>query len=160
MKMNDNSAINSGYGRFALMMAISFLMMYALMFINVFEFSHIRLSMTRTYMALLMVSPMAVTMLLFMWRMYRNKRKNYFIIGAAVIIFCLSLFGLRTQTPVGDIQWMRGMIPHHSSAIMTSSYADLKDPEVRKLAEDIIRQQEEEIAQMKAMIERLKNENH
>lgn len=148
----------SGYGRFWMMIAVSFVMMYALMFINVFELSHIRLSLTRTYMALLMVAPMTVAMLLFMWDMYANKRRNYIILAVAAAVFCLALIGLRTQTPVGDIQWMRGMIPHHSSAIMTSSYANLKDPEVRQLADEIIRQQEEEIARMNAMIERLKRE--
>lgn len=155
--MPDNKPMTGSYARFALMMAVSFVMMYAIMFINVFEIDHIRLSLTRTYMALLMVCPMAVMMLLFMWNMYRSKRHNYMILGIAAVVFCLSLYGLRTQTPIGDIQWMKGMIPHHSSAIMTSTNADLKDPEVKRLAEDIIRQQEEEIAEMKAMIKRLED---
>lgn len=52
---------------------------------------------------------------------------------------------------------MKAMIPHHSIAILTSKRADIQDPEVKKLADDIIKAQEKEIAEMKAMIKRLKN---
>ena len=50
------------------------------------------------------------------------------------------------------------MIPHHSIAILTSERADIKDPEVRKLADDIIKAQRKEIGEMKAMIKRLQAE--
>jgi len=63
---------------------------------------------------------------------------------------------LRNQTFVGDIQYMKGMIPHHSSAIMTSKNADIKDPEVKKLSEQIIKSQEQEITQMKNILKRMK----
>ena len=56
---------------------------------------------------------------------------------------------LRNQTGISFVQWMRGMIPHHSSAIMTSQHADLKDPKAQKLAEGIIEAQKREIAEMK-----------
>jgi len=49
------------------------------------------------------------------------------------------------------------MIPHHSIAILTSKRSDIKDPEVRKLADDIIEAQKKEIGEMKAMIKRLEN---
>lgn len=145
------------YVKFAAMMAVSFVTMYVVMFLNVFEFSHVYLSTTRTYMTLLMVAPMAVSMLLFMWKMYPNKKANYGILGVAALVFVLSLYGLRNQEPIGDVSWMKAMIPHHSSAILTSSEANIKDPEVKKLADAIIKAQEKEIAEMKAMIERLKD---
>ena len=47
------------------------------------------------------------------------------------------------------------MIPHHSIAIMTSRRADIQDPRVRKLADDIIEAQLREIAAMKALIAEL-----
>ncbi len=53
---------------------------------------------------------------------------------------------------------MKGMIPHHSIAILTSKRADIKDSEVRKLADKIIKAQEKEIAQMKAYIKRLESD--
>ena len=77
------------------------------------------------------------------------------ILVSAVVVFIAVLTFLRQQTFVGDIQYMKGMIPHHSSAIMTSKNADIKDPEVKKLSEQIIKSQEEEIAQMKAKLQEL-----
>jgi len=153
-----NHKKNSNYKIFGLMMLTSFIMMYGIMFLNIFEIDHLYLSTTRTYMTLLMVAPMAISMLLFMWKMYGNKRMNFAIIGGSVLVFIFSLYGLRTQTPVDDIAWMKAMIPHHSSAILTSSNANFDDPEVKKLADEIIKAQEREIAEMKAMIERLKKE--
>ncbi len=46
---------------------------------------------------------------------------------------------LRTQTFVNDEQYMKVMIPHHSSAIMVSQAAELKDPELCKLAKPGVR---------------------
>ena len=154
---NHKQSKKSNYLKFAAMMLVSFIMMYSIMFLNVFKFDHVLISTMRTYMTLLMVAPMAISMLLFMWNMYSNKKLNYAIILCSAIVFCLSLYGVRTQTPIGDIQWMKAMIPHHSSAILTSSKANIKDPEVKQLAEEIVKAQEKEIAEMKAMIERLKN---
>lgn len=156
---NHNKMKKSNYKKFGLMLLVSFIMMYAIMFLNVFELDHILLSTTRTYMALLMVAPMAISMLLFMWKMYENTKVNFAIIGVSIIVFIGCLYGLRTQTPISDIQWMKAMIPHHSSAILTSSNANFKDAEVQKLANDIIKAQEKEIAEMKTMINRIENEN-
>ena len=125
------------------------------MFLNVDKAEHYHTSLTRIYMALLMVAPMAVVMMLTMGKMYPNKRTNAVIILAGVLVFILVLTGLRTQTPIGDIQYMKAMIPHHSSAIMVSKHADIKDPEVKKLSEQIIQSQEKEIAEMEAKIKEL-----
>jgi uncharacterized protein (DUF305 family) len=62
---------------------------------------------------------------------------------------------LRNQTLIADKEWMEAMIPHHSSAIMVSQKAHLKDPEAIKLAEEIIEAQKREIAQMKKILYRL-----
>ena len=149
--------IDMQYIRFLFMMITSFVTMYVVMFLNVFQLDHVYLSTTRTYMTLLMVAPMAISMLLFMWKMYPNKKLNYGIITLSIFLFVGSLVGLRKQKQIGDIQWMKAMIPHHSSAILTSSHADIKDPQVKKLANEIIQAQEKEIAQMKGMISRLRN---
>ena len=137
-------------------LVISFCIMYTVMFLNVDSMEHIYLSLTRAYMSLLMVSPMSVLMILSMGKMYPDKKQNALIIGISVFVFAVSLFALRTQLFITDQQYMRVMIPHHSSAIMTSKNAALKDPEDKKLSEQIIKSQEEEIAQMKQMLERLK----
>lgn len=143
------------YIRMLLMLLISFVIMYGVMFLNTAETNHIYLSITRTYMTLLMVAPMALMMLLMMGKMYQHQKWNRIIAFTAVVVFVVALAGLRTQTPIGDVQYMKAMIPHHSSAILTSRQADLKDPEVKKLAVDIIEAQEREIAQMKAILKRL-----
>ena len=152
-KMNGMS-----YGKFWMMMVISFLVMYIVMFLNMDKIDHYHTSLTRIYMALLMVTPMAVVMMLMMGRMYPNKKANTVIIMSSALLFVLVLAGLRTQTPIGDVQYMKAMIPHHSSAIMVSKQATIKDPEVKKLSEQIIASQEKEIAEMERYIQRLTKE--
>lgn len=143
------------YKKFVAMLALSFLIMYAVMFLNVDSSSHIYLSLTRLYMSLLMVSPMALLMLLLMKKMYKNPKLNVIIIAGSILVFTLSLVFLRNQVPVGDKQYMRAMIPHHSSAILTSKHANIKDPEVKLLSQNIIASQEREIEQMKAILRRM-----
>ena len=121
------------------------------------ELAHYHTSATRIYMALMMVAAMVVVMMLMMGNMYPNKKYNSAIIITGIIAFGIVLAALRTQTPIGDVQYMKAMIPHHSSAIMVSKNADIKDPEVRRLADGIIASQEKEIAQMEAILERMKN---
>ncbi len=104
----------------------------------------------------MMGAVMAIIMLLFMWKMYENKTLNKIILGVSVLVFAGSLFMVRSQTTVSDVAWMKAMIPHHSIAILTSKRANLKDPEVKKLANDIIEAQEKEIEQMKKLIEEQK----
>lgn len=139
-------------------MLFSFLIMYGVMFLNADMLGHIMLSTTRTYMSVLMVAPMAVSMLIFMWGMYENKKANYLIISIATLLFAATLFMLRNQILVDDIQWMKAMIPHHSSAIMVSQEVDSNDPEAQELARQIIESQQREIAQMKEMITRLESQ--
>ena len=143
------------YLKFMLMLGISFLVMYSVMFLNVASLAHMHLSLTRTYMTLLMIAPMALMMVIMIGHMYPNKQRNMAIIITSLGVFVLALVGLRAQVPIGDAQYMRAMIPHHSSAILTSREADLMDPEVRKLANDIIDAQEREIAQMEAILSRM-----
>lgn len=149
--------INQGsYTTFTLTMVTSFVLMYGIMFLNVDEANHVYLNMTRFYMTLMMVAAMAMLMLVMMRKMYTSKRLNLVIIFISVTSFLLSLAGVRSQTFVGDVQYMKGMIPHHSIAILTSKNAHIKDPEVRKLADGIIATQEKEIAEMKAILARMK----
>lgn len=146
---------NSNYIKMALMLILSFFIMYGVMFLNVDEVSHIYVSTTRCYMSLLMVSPMAVLMILMMRKMYANKKLNIIILSSSVVVFIIALFFLRNQTFVSDVEYMKAMIPHHSSAILTSKHASIKDPEVRDLADSIIASQEKEISEMKKAILRL-----
>jgi uncharacterized protein (DUF305 family) len=135
-----------------MMIATATVVMFGLMYLNTYQWDHIFFSETRTYMALIMGAVMAITMLLFMRKMYTNKRANAGIIIGSLIVFALSLWLVRSQTTVGDVSYMRAMIPHHSIAILTSERAQIEDPRVRELADEIIDAQVKEIAEMKALI--------
>lgn len=62
---------------------------------------------------------------------------------------------MRSQMTVGDVSYMKAMIPHHSIAILTSERANITDPRVRALADEIIEAQRREISDMKDLIQDL-----
>ncbi len=140
------------YVRFAAMIATSTAAMFLMMYLNTYAWDHIYYSETRTYMAIYMGAGMAIIMLAYMLGMYANRRANLAIFLGAAVVFAGSLWLLRSQTTVQDESWMRAMIPHHSIAILTSERAEISDPRVRKLADEIIEAQRLEIAEMKALL--------
>lgn len=140
------------YPRFGVMILASTILMYGLMYINTYRWEHVFFSETRVYMALLMGAVMAVVMLSFMAKMYTNRRVNTGIYLGGAAVFALSLWLVRSQATIGDVAWMKAMIPHHSIAILTSERARLSDPRVRRLADDIIEAQLREIDEMKTLI--------
>lgn len=148
----DMKKHGSSYGRFAAMIATSTIVMFGLMYLNSYALDHIYYSQTRTWMAVYMGAVMAIIMLGFMWSMYNNRRMNAIIVAASLIVFATSLWLVRSQQTVDDVSYMKAMIPHHSIAIMTSERAKIRDPRVRKLADDIIEAQVREIGEMKALI--------
>lgn len=134
------------------MIATSTVIMYGLMYLNSWEASHVWFSQTRMWMALYMGAAMAVIMLAFMLGMYSNAKLNLGIFIGAAVVFALSLYLVRSQDTVGEVAWMKAMIPHHSIAILTSSRAQISDPRVRNLADAIIEAQKLEIREMEALI--------
>lgn len=158
---NSQQKTKNNYTTFFLMLGGSFIAMYITMYLNTYTIDHVYFSLTRFYMTCLGISAMAVIMLLFMLKMYKNKKKNIAILMGSLILFTGALVLVRTQRPIiGDVLWMKAMIPHHSIAILTSKRANIKDPEVKKLADDIIKAQQKEIEEMKAMIKRMENETN
>lgn len=156
---NQNKMKGGKYVKFFMMLGLSFIAMYITMYLNTYEFDHVYFSLTRFYMTCLGISAMAVIMLSFMLNMYKNKKKNIAIYVGSLVLFVSALGLVRAQGPIiGDVLYMKAMIPHHSIAILTSKRADIKDPETKKLAEEIIEAQKREIAQMKKIIYRLENE--
>lgn len=142
----------ASYGRFVAMVAASTLLGFVFMYLNVLEWDHAFFSWMRFFMAMIMGGVMAAVMMLFMWGMYPNSKANWGVLGAAALLFLAGLALARTQATVGDVAYMKAMIPHHSIAILTSSRASIEDPRVRKLADGIIEAQKREIAEMKALI--------
>ncbi len=140
------------YLRFAAMILTSTAVMFGLMYLNTYQWSHVQWSETRFYMALVMGAAMAVVMLGFMLHMYRSTKVNLAIVAVAVAVFAGALFLVRSQTTVQDQSWMRAMIPHHSIAILTSERAEITDVRVRELANEIIEAQRREIAEMEWLL--------
>ncbi|MDT0293171.1 DUF305 domain-containing protein [Mesonia ostreae] len=158
MEQNSKMKKNS-YTKFVGMLVASFVAMYITMYLNTYAIDHFYFSLTRFYMTCLGISAMAIIMFVAMRTMYQNKKKNIAIVIGSIALFVSALGLVRAQAPiVGDILWMRAMIPHHSIAILTSERADIQDPEVKKLANDIIKAQKKEIEEMKQMIKRLEAE--
>ena len=143
------------YTRFLLMLICSGISMYITMYFNTYKMDHIFFSWTRMYMTFIGVGGMALVMFLFMKDMYKDKKKNIGIVCGSIAIMLVSTILVRSQIPINDVRWMKAMIPHHSIAILTSSRANLEDPEVKQLAEDISEAQKKEIEEMKEMIIRL-----
>lgn len=140
------------YSRFFSMIATSTVVMYALMYLNTYQIDHVFFSQTRAWMAVYMGAVMAFVMMGYMWAMYQGLRIKQGIVAGSLLVFGNSLYLVRSQDTVDDVSWMKAMIPHHSIAILTSSRANIDDPRVRQLAEDIISAQKSEIEEMKALI--------
>lgn len=145
------------YLRFAAMIGTSTVIMFGLMYLNLYAVDHLFYSETRLYMALVMGASMALVMLGFMRGMYANRALNTVIVLLALAVFAGSLWLVRSQASVGQISWMKAMIPHHSIAILTSERAHIEDPRVRQLAGEIIAAQRREIDEMKALINELES---
>ncbi|MGN6281047.1 DUF305 domain-containing protein [Frateuria sp.] len=144
--------MKAGYGSFAAMVTASTVVMFILMYLTAEQWSHVYWSQTRAYMAFVMGAAMAIIMLGFMWRMYPRRGINTGVIVGALVVFLGALCLARSQATVGDVAYMRAMIPHHSIAILTSERARISDPRVRQLADEIIASQRREIGEMKALI--------
>jgi magnesium-transporting ATPase (P-type) len=148
--------MEANYKNFFIMIGVSSILMYVTMYLNTYSIDHIFFSEMRLYMNLLMTAVMAVVMLWFMRSMYTDKNTNRLIVGGSVGLFIIALFLVRSQTFVDDVDYMEAMIPHHSIAILTSERAQLSDPRVQQLADEIIAAQRTEIDEMKKLIEDLK----
>lgn len=148
MKLNPYKALAATVG-------IHFFIMFALTYAGVFRLEHIFLNLNRFYMAVIMVAPMVILMMLFMGHMFGNKKLNFALYSLSALLFVGGLFALRSQALVGNEQFLKSMIPHHSIAIKTCDRADITDPEIQQLCTEIVKTQREEITQMNDILKRL-----
>lgn len=156
---NSSGGHKGSYLCFSLMIATSIVVMFVLMYLHSYQLiDHARFSETRVFMALIMGGGMIIVMLSYMLHMYKSTPKNLALVAAAVLLLGGGLFLVRSQITVSDTDYMEGMIPHHSIAILTSERAQIEDPRVRKLADEIIKAQREEIKEMEWLIRDI-NEN-
>lgn len=160
MKDHKNQHIakehNKHYKHLLIMAILSFIAMYILMYAMVDTFSNVFMNVNQFYMAGLMASPMVIIELIIMRSMYMNKKLNMLLIAVSAILL-FGFYGLiRQQAGVGDKQFLKSMIPHHAGAILMCEEANITDPEIKKLCEQINSSQKAEIAQMKAKLSELK----
>lgn len=142
-----------GWGRFAAMIATSVPIMFVLMYQLVYEADHLTFSVNRFLAALVMASVMSVLMLAFMWSMYEGPGTKLAVLIGGTLLALALLLANRAQAFIDDTRFMTSMIPHHSIAINNASRSDIRDPRVRKLADEIIASQVREIREMKLLID-------
>ena len=152
-KSHNRQGMQGSYAKFFAMIGTSIVVMFFLMYLHSYQIlDHSWFSETRAYMALIMGAAMMVVMLAYMLNMYKNKKANIAIFLSAIILFGSSLWLVRSQITVNDVDWMKGMIPHHSIAILTSERAQIDDVRVQELATEIIEAQRREISEMEWLI--------
>lgn len=154
---HDKHQHHGSYLRFFTMIATSAVVMFCLMYLHSYQLlDHAWFSETRLFMTLIMAAGMIAVMLAFMLGMYKNKAANAAIFLGAALLMVISIWLVRSQATVTGVDYMQGMIPHHSIAILTSEHAGIQDPRVRKLADKIIEAQRREIKEMEWLIADIK----
>ncbi len=149
---STNAQPMMGWGRFFAMIAVSTVIMFPLMYQLVYVPEHATFSLTRLVSSVVMGCVMSVVMLAFMWRMYAGRAAKLVVLVGSIVVGVGVLAINRQQSLIGDVDFMKSMIPHHSIAINNARKADIRDPRVRKLADGIIRAQVKEIAEMKLLV--------
>jgi hypothetical protein len=100
------------------------------------------------------VATMGILMIFIMWSMFKNKRLNIILTAALAVVFAVIFAFGRAETFIGNEQFLKSMIPHHSRAILMCQEANITDAEIKDLCQQIVSSQQEEIAQMKAILDR------
>jgi uncharacterized protein (DUF305 family) len=144
------------YLHFGIMLVLNFVAMYLLMYAMVNVLGNVYSNFNQVYMAGLMTAPMAIMEVALMRGMYQNKAWNVAIATTGVVLLITLWWAIRVQAAIGDAQFIRSMIPHHAGAILMCKEAPIEDAELKKLCQEIISGQQQEIDQMKAILDRLK----
>ncbi|WP_454656213.1 DUF305 domain-containing protein [Bosea beijingensis] len=144
----------NSYGRLIAELALDFVAMYLVMYAMIATLAHFHLNLNNVYMTLMMIAPMTIIMLVSMRSMFPSRPLNLIIGVGAVAVFLGSFAAMRTQAGVGNADFLRSMIPHHSGAILMCEQASISDPEIIALCKQIISSQQREITQMEAILAR------
>jgi uncharacterized protein (DUF305 family) len=151
----DRAMMRSHYRMLGVNMAVSLIIMYLVMFAMNWSWGEFFQNLNFLYMALMMWAPMGILMLLTMGMMYKDKKLNFILYLSFTLVFVLSFFAIRDQTIVGDRQFLRSMIPHHSGAITMCERAAITNPEIKEICfapNGIVQSQKREIAQMERLL--------
>lgn len=143
------------YKKLAIMIVMSFIAMYILMYAMVDKLANVVPNINQFYMAALMTMPMLVIELVVMGNMYMKKKLNIILLSAGVAGIVIFFLCIHQQAGVKDKQFLKSMIPHHAAAVLMVEKASLTDPEIKELANKIITSQQAEIQQMKDKLKEL-----
>ncbi|SDI85845.1 protein of unknown function [Arthrobacter subterraneus] len=146
------------YVKFGVILLISLGLMWVLSMSMVRSIDHFYFNLSNFWMALLMVGAMAIVMTVGMWSMFQNTKANIaMLVGFAVLFVGAFALG-RTETFVGNEQFLKSMIPHHSRAILVCQESNITDPEIEQLCTEIVETQRKEIAEMQSILDRYASE--
>ncbi|HWH07380.1 MAG TPA: DUF305 domain-containing protein [Candidatus Paceibacterota bacterium] len=137
------------------MAALHFAAMYVLMFSMVNTGADFVHNLNFVYMAGLMTAPMIILEIALMRMMYKDWKLNMLAVGVGILMLAGFFLAIRQQDGIGDAAFLRSMIPHHSGAILMCRESSIEDPEIRSLCESIIAGQQQEIDQMRGILNRL-----
>lgn len=140
------------YLKLLYMALLSFASMYILMYAMVNQFANVYPNINQFYMAGLMTMPMVLIEMIVMSSMYMDKNRNKLIIILSFIALVVFFLLIRYQSAVSDKQFLKSMIPHHAAAILMCKETKIKDPEINALCSNIISSQQQEIDQMKTLL--------
>jgi uncharacterized protein (DUF305 family) len=140
------------YRHLGVMLLLSFVAMYVLMYAMVDRFANVYNSINQAYMAGLMTAPMLVIELLVMRAMYPDRKLNALLLGAGTAVGVACWVLIRQQSGVGDQQFLRSMIPHHAGAVLMCGNNHLRDPELQALCGRILASQQAEIELMQGKL--------
>lgn len=136
-----------------IMAVLHFVAMYVLMYSMVNTVNNVLPNLNNFYMAGLMTAPMLIIESIMMRSMYEDKKGLNIIMGSSVFLLLLFFLFIRQQTAIGDKEFLRSMIPHHSGAILMCNKANIQDQGIKDLCQQIIVSQQEEINIMKRKLE-------
>ena len=154
---HDHAKQGRHYVRLLVMLALSFVSMYVLMYAMVDRFDNALPNYNQFYMAGLMTAAMAILELALMRGMYPNAKLNGLILGVGAVALVAFWMLIRQQSAISDRQFLKSMIPHHASAILMCERASIRDPEIEELCAGIVSSQQAEIDQMKAKLEEMRS---
>lgn len=140
------------YLRFTIVILLSLVVMFILTQSQIARFSDFYLNLSNFYMAVIMVAAMGLLMMLVMSGMFGNKRLNVAFYLGFVALFLVGFAAVRTEPLVGNEDFLKSMIPHHSRAVLVCRESQITDPEIIELCDQIVRSQLEEITQMKEIL--------
>lgn len=145
--------MSRSYPKLGIALGLSYVVMFVLTMSMIRQLDHFYWNLSNAYMALIMVAPMGLIMLGVMWAMFPNTALNLGLGAGFLAVFVLALYLGRQEAFVGDEQFLKSMIPHHSRAILVCQEASITDPRIAELCTEIVQTQREEIARMEDLLD-------